>query len=412
MNNKQKKQLYIGIDLYDQYAMVSFIDENTDSPSTVNTGALHEEFSIPLSMCYLKESGNWSFGEEAERFFRAGMGEFYDNIFARAVKGEMTIAAGGSMSYSKLLTLFFRRLVDMCRNIIPDAEPAVLVVATEQLTIEVIETLNDVLDAMTDLKLSTHIMEHRECFYYYALSQPDELKRNNMALFDFTNEHLKAYILRRDVRSIPQRAAIEEVDFGTLNYSLDENFSEFIPQVLGKEIFSSVYLVGNGFDGGWLKESLKLLCRGRRAFQGKNLYSKGAGYAARVLSGREKWEYVYLGRHTMKFNVSLKVSDLGEMKFMTLVSAGERWFETKGECEVIIDGDNSIDFWVHMPDKRDAKIETFTLRGITERENRTTRIRIKAKPRSDHEVVIELAEVGFGEIAPSGNKKWEALIKV
>lgn len=412
MSRVSDRKFYIGIDLVGKTAMVSFVDENNEAPATLSTGSAKEDFSIPMCMCFNRESQKWSYGEEAERFSRAGMGEFYDNILSHAIKKEMTLVDGQSMSYIELLTIFFRRLVQLCVNIVVNSSPAVLVVAKKELSIDVIEALNDALDGLDIPDLTTHIMDHKECFYYYALSQPEDLKRNNMALFDFTEERLTALTLRRDVRSIPQRVLINEIDLGVMNYSLDDTFCGLIPQVFGKDIYSSVYLVGDGFDGGWMKESLRLLCRGRRAFQGKNLYSKGAGYAARVLSGRTSWEYIYIGRHTMKFNVSLKISDLRELRFITLVNAGERWFETRGECEVIIDGDETIDFWVHMPDRRDAKIETFTLRGLSERENRTTRILIKARPKSDHEVVIEMTDIGFGEIAASGNKKWEAVISV
>ena len=61
-------------------------------------------------------------------------------------------------------------------------------------------------------------------------------------------------------------------------------------------IVSSAYLTGDGFDGGWMKRSVSLLCQGRRAFMGKNLYSKGACYAAAVLDGQQEWRYVSRGQ--------------------------------------------------------------------------------------------------------------------
>ena len=60
---------------------------------------------------------------------------------------------------------------------------------------------------------------------------------------------------------------------------------------------------------------------------GKNLYSKGACYAAAVRDGQREWEYVYLGDNEMKLNVSLKVSAHGAAEFYTLISAGVSWYE-------------------------------------------------------------------------------------
>ena len=60
---------------------------------------------------------------------------------------------------------------------------------------------------------------------------------------------------------------------------------------------NSVYLIGDGYRDGWADESLHYLCRGRRVFQGNNLYSKGACYGMmeRLHPGEEWKEHVYLG---------------------------------------------------------------------------------------------------------------------
>ena len=63
----------------------------------------------------------------------------------------------------------------------------------------------------------------------------------------------------------------------------------------------------------------------------------------------------------MKFNLSLKVHDKGELSFYNLISAGSNWFESKGQCEVIISGSYEVDFWKQLPKSREAKIETLRL---------------------------------------------------
>ena len=92
-----------------------------------------------------------------------------------------------------------------------------------------------------------------------------------------------------------------------------------------------------------MKNSLNTMCRGRRAFMGKNLFSKGACYAAAVRD-TEDWPYIYMGENEMKFNLSLKVKDKGKVAFFNLISAGRNWFETKGECEVILSGRKAMEF--------------------------------------------------------------------
>lgn len=60
----------------------------------------------------------------------------------------------------------------------------------------------------------------------------------------------------------------------------DAMFSKFIESVFDKRIVSSVFLTGEGFENDWYPKSLRVLCNGRRAFIGNNLYSKGACYTA------------------------------------------------------------------------------------------------------------------------------------
>ena len=99
---------------------------------------------------------------------------------------------------------------------------------------------------------------------------------------------------------------------------------------------------------------------------GKNLYSKGACYAAagKCMTEENSWQFVYMGDNEMKVNVSLKVQSQGKTEFFTLISAGDNWYETVGECEVLLDGSNEIDFWLQLPNSKEAKIEKLTLADL------------------------------------------------
>lgn len=156
-----------------------------------------------------------------------------------------------------------------------------------------------------------------------------------------------------------------------------------------------------------MKQSVSFLCQGRRAFMGKNLYSKGACYAAAVQAGKANWQYVYLGDNEMKVNVSLKVLNKGSMEFLTLISAGDNWYEAVGECEVILDGSPEIAFWLQSPNSREAKTTRLELSDLPKRPNKVTRLRIVAKPLSDTKVQILIKDMGFGEFYKSSDKVWE-----
>ena len=81
-------------------------------------------------------------------------------------------------------------------------------------------------------------------------------------------------------------------------------------------------------------------------------------------------------------------------------------------CEVLLDGSNEIDFWLQLPNSKEAKIEKLTLADLPERPPRTTRLRIKAQPVSDMEVKIRIKDLGFGEIFKSSDKTWEYMMSL
>ena len=214
------------------------------------------------------------------------------------------------------------------------------------------------------------------------------------------------------MRTKPQMISIQESSKYSLTDNIDEEFAKIVDTVFDNRLASTIYLVGDGFDGNWMKKSLNILCRGRRVFLGKNLFSKGACYAALVRQNEDNWPFIYMGENEMKFNLSLKVKDKGNLSFYNLISAGRNWFEIKGECELILSDTIEIDFWKQLPNSREARIETYELTDIPIRPNKASRIRVTAVPISDDKISIDIKDLGFGEIFRSSNKSWHFTISM
>lgn len=87
--NEQK--LYIGIDLNDSYAMVSFATTEHPEPETVSSVAGSEIFQIPLAVCMASASGQWVYGDEAIRFEKADMGKCESHLLTRALQRDYTM---------------------------------------------------------------------------------------------------------------------------------------------------------------------------------------------------------------------------------------------------------------------------------------------------------------------------------
>lgn len=410
----EKTSYYLGIDLDNDNAVISYFQLNMKEPETVSTVAGSEVYQIPLILAKKRGIGQWFIGEEAKRLALLQGEEAVSGLLQAALAEKEFFIEGETYKAQELLALYIKKLVYLAGKLGNPVIPDFLVITLEQLSREVTELFLQVAERIGIPEGKLTLIDRRESFYYFAFSQQKELWLHDVCLFDNRGDEVWCRRLERDQRTMPQLVTISEEQRNIDRANKDASFLKIVSEVTGGHIVSAVYLTGDGFDGEWMKESLSFLCKGRRVFMGKNLYSKGACYAAarKCMTEENSWQFVYMGDNEMKVNVSLKVQSQGKTEFFTLISAGDNWYETVGECEVLLDGSNEIDFWLQLPNSKEAKIEKLTLADLPERPPRTTRLRIKAQPVSDMEVKIRIKDLGFGEIFKSSDKTWEYMMSL
>lgn len=401
-----KTPYFLGIDLNNKYAMISYYQLNMKEPETVSPIVGSQTYQIPLVLAKRKELGQWYYGENALKMAKNSEVICIDSLLNRALNHEVIMVEDESYNAEELLALFLRKLILLPKKLGNPESCDKLVITLERLTKENMELFWQIASLLELKDDQFTIIDHKESFYYYALSQQESLWNHDVFMFEAENNSIRYFSLKRDVRTKPQMISIQESSKYSLNDNIDDEFCALADKALENKIVSTVYLVGDGFDGGWMKKSLNILCRGRRVFLGKNLFSKGACYAALARQMEEHWPFIYMGENEMKFNLSLKVKDKGSLSFYNLISAGKNWFEIKGECELILSDTTEIDFWKQLPNSREAKIETYELTDMPVRPGKTTRIRITAIPVSDDKISIDVKDLGFGELFKSSNKTW------
>lgn len=402
-----ENQFYLGIDLDDQNAVLSYYELNMKEPETLSMVAGSEVYQIPMLLTKKKGIGQWFIGEEAGRLAISQGEEGVTRLLSCAMNQEKIFVDGERYPASELLCLYIKKLLLLAGSLGRNRKPDRLVICLEKLSRQAIQLFDEIAPKLGLLENQVTLLDRKECFYYFVYHQPRELTLHDVFLFDYRGEDIRCCRVTRHQNTKPQLITIAEEVRRMSGNDKDEAFLRVLQDCCRGRIVSASYLTGDGFDGGWMKKSTAFLCQGRRAFIGRNLYSKGACYAAAVQDGAKDWEYVYLGDNEMKVNVSLKLYNKGNMEFFTLISAGDNWYETVGTCEVILDGTPEIAFWLQAPNSRDAKIERLELSDLPKRPNRTTRLRITAKPLSDTKVQIQIKDMGFGEIFKSSDKIWE-----
>jgi hypothetical protein len=402
--------MYLGIDLSSRYTVLSIYNTNMVEPSTISTVVGEENYSIPTVLAKRQGMGQWFFGDEALKMGRLKEAIIVEELYNLALRDGQVVIDSENFRARDLLAIFFKKLFS-----IPGASAALeeiekLVICVTQVSLEVMETMNYIASKLGIDQKKVMLIDRNECFYYYALSQKPELFLYNVALFDYSGSNMVSCTLNRNQTTRPQLVTLDVINHGEITDNRDEEFDDIITSTIGNTLFSSVYLVGDGFDGEWMKLSLSHLCKGRKVFLGKNLYSKGACYGGVIKEGKQDWPFIYIGDNDLKLNLSIKILENNSMKFFTLIDAGQSWYDVKGECEVILDGEPEIEFYIQRPESREAHTELLELTDLPKRENRTTRLRIEARPVSDVAVAITIFDLGFGEISPSSGKSWEHTI--
>ncbi len=405
------KDIYLGIDFGSESTILSIYNQNMAEPQTISTVLGAENYAIPTALAKKNGLSQWYFGHDANLQSSLGQASFVENLYKNAYDDNKLVVSGESYSARQLLVIYFKKLLSMPSIYSVMDRLKKLIVCIDIVDSTIIELLQYVAQELNIGQDSLLIIDKKECFYYYALSQKPDLFTYNVALFEYSKENSFSFILSRNTSTKPQVVTVDKQsnDMTSCN---DQDFLNIAKRTFGNKVFSAVYLVGDGFNGEWMKESLTFLCRGRKVFLGQNLYSKGACYAGLIKSTDKDWPFIYIGDNDLKFNISLKLIDKGEYTFYSLLEAGRSWFEEKGECEVIIDGNSEVELYMQKPEQRMATTQVLELIDMPERENRTTRVRIEAVPLSDASVKINITDLGFGEISPSSGKKWEHTITI
>ncbi|MCR4998762.1 MAG: hypothetical protein K6A05_02875 [Lachnospiraceae bacterium] len=411
-NSNREDGVYYGLDIGNKYTLISYYQLNMEEPQTISTVMGSEAYQIPTLLAKRKGMGQWFFGNEAKRQIAMGDAEAVENLYELALAGQRIFVDGMDYDSRELFMIYIRKLLSMSGNLYSGAKLAKLVVSVSELNLNVVELFNMVANRLGITSQQLLVIDYRESFYYYVLNQEPSIFLHDVMLFDYTTKNLLHCRMKRDVYQRPQVVTLEQGNHGSLIENRDRKFDHIITEVFGEDYISAVYLIGDGFDDDWMKVSLQHLCQGRRVFMGKNLYSKGACYAGAIKDGSRDWPFIYMGDNELKLNLSLKVSDQNEMKFLTLVNAGDNWYESHGECEVILEGSPEIEIWVQRLDNRQSRVEVLELTDLPKRESRMTRLRMSAKANSDKQVTIEIRDLGFGEFEPATNKTWTHTVSI
>lgn len=389
-----------GLDLCDDVTQISLLTSGTDGRLEVVTRPVllgTEKYCIPTLAMKVNDRDEWIFGEEAKRA-PEGFGTVY---------GDLIEAAGEDETKIPVLSGFIRHALKGVTFKSEWPQKPMLFITLRQLDSKTLRTVRRAVEMLELNDVDIRFLSHAESYFYYSASQSDELKINKVCLIDYDGKIVRTGMLSTNRRMKPFVTFIDERQF-ELPEKNDAGLLAICRRVMDSEVISSVYLAGTGFDGDWAKETVKYLCDdGRRVFQGMNLYTKGACYAAMDVSGIKKIETgeVFLDRDKLKVNIGMDLCTEGQIRHRSLIDAGINWFEASSEIEVMLGKEREIRITLTPISGDGDRFVVIRTAGIPERPERASRVALRFEMLSVSELKVTVTDLGFGEIFPAtGNE--------
>lgn len=406
------EKVIVGYDLGNKYAQIScYVTGSEEEIRTLSSVAGSSVYTIPLALSKRQGVNQWFYGSEAIRYAGEEEGILVENLLKLARDGEPVQIDGTPIDPVALLTLFLKRSLGLLSQVTNTERIGALMITCEELDHRMLEVLTA---ATEGLHLKTDqicFQSHVESFYYYNLYQPEELWQHKTILCEYGDASIRTYCMECNRHTTPVVAYMEEREFPFPVPESDEKMQEIAKKLCENQMISSVYLIGEAFSRDWMKESLRYLCKGRRVFQGNNLFSKGACYGMmeRLTPGETGKNHVFLGKDKLKSNIGMKVLRRGEVSYQALLDAGINWYEAKNTMEFYLLEGRAVEILITSLTGKGNRIARIVPEELQEG---IIRLRISVEMRDDTHLKVELEDLGFGTFRAATHHIWKEEIEL
>ena len=393
--------LVIGLDLNDDYTQICCYDKE-------------KSWTIPTVICRRKEEETWLSGEDAYAATLLGEGVIVDKLLKLAAKDGTSTIGGICYSGSTLLKLFIQKMLEYPKKEFGKDKVAQLVITLQNVDARLLDTLMYCADFLGIPRERVHVISHTESFIYYVLSQKKELWTNQVGLFELSSERLCYYemkVIRGMRRNMVQAEAQNQEEAFNLDILDSPSGSKLADKILcscgekllSRKLFSTVLLTGKGFERqDWAGGFMRLACNRRKVFVESYLFAKGAAYKGADYTHEDtSYPYIFVCEGRLRAEVALKVLRRGRESNLVVASYGDNWYESKSSLDLIVDGQNEIEFTITPLDSKKKKLVRIPLSGFPERPPRTTRVELKVGFTDEETMMMVIEDKGFGELFPA-----------
>lgn len=380
---EEKRDLILGLQLCESYVQLTYYNNTMKEPATLSADGEKESYLFPV------KPEEWAAATEKEKPNRE-----LKELFARCLDRVKTL---GKMEDIRIM------------------------VTVPELVSPLDERIPSTLEEMGIERKYIFLQDYKSSFYYYTVNQKRELWSADVALLEYEEDTMNGYVLHVDKSTKPalvtvEKAASQKMDESVRdgrpeeewNRERDRLFFELLKKVFERRNVTTSYLMGDYFDKSWAVRSFQYLCYHRHAFQGKNLYTKGACYGAMERMGVITLpDLLFLGEDIIHENLGMNMRIRGKEMYYPIITAGVNWYEAHHVCEFIPDNETSITI-ITKPMTGGQEINhILRLTDFPRRPNRATRLRMTVYFVSAHRCKVEVEDLGFGGFFRPSGKKWK-----
>ncbi|MFT4105709.1 MAG: DUF5716 family protein [Lacrimispora sp.] len=391
--------LIIGLDLCDAYTRICCYDRE-------------KSWCIPTVICRKKDEDAWYIGEEAYAYTLVGEGIIVDKLIKMVRKDGTATLGGTKYEGLDLLKTFLKKILKLPMEEFFSDEVKQLVITLQKVDGKLMDGIMYCADDLGIPRDRVHIISHTESFVYYALSQKKEVWSNQVAVFDLSEDsfHYHELKIQRGLRKMvvmAEEQALEEsfnldiLDTPSGGKLADKILSSCAERLLQKKLFSSIFLTGKGFSNHeWASDSMKILCSRRKVYMEPELFARGAAVKGMDYV-QEKTSFICICQGRLHSTVSMRVLHKERENQLIVASAGDNWYESRSSVDLIVDGQDYVEFMVTPMDPKQARLVKIPLEGFPKRPDRTTRVGISVGFLDEKTMAVVLKDKGFGDLFPA-----------
>ena len=415
------RPIVIGFDLSPEMTQIA-VSRGGEEPESVSVSSTSGQFLIPTVLCVRNDSGDWLFGEEAIRCKNRNAGVFIDDLLGKAEREESVYIRDVEYTPRNFLERFFRKIMVVLRQKYTSDSVEHVVVSMRDPSDKLIQMVTDAMETTGIRRDHIRVRSHLQNFMFYAVCQKKELWVNDVGLFEFNENGLTYTQLSTAKKVAPITVTAQINDLSNL---LDETMLETMPdnqlaycfrtitdKVLYRQILSTIYVTGKGFEGAWSDEVLKSLAAGRRVFKGMNLYAKGAAYFGLYENAEDMRDFLFLTEDMIRSTIAIRMFKDNQIADYPMVRAGTRWSEVNAKTVGILDDTEEVYFTIYHTVKKDSQHVVMSLKNLHGRENKTTRVSIGIRCLDRETAVITVKDLGFGHFYPNTYRVWEKIVTI